>query len=169
MHEEVILVDENDRPVGTMEKMEAHARGALHRAFSVFIFDSAGRLLLQKRAAEKYHSGGLWTNTCCGHPREGEETGAAARRRLQEEMGIACELTEAYSFIYRTEFGNGLFEHEFDHVFLGTRDGNPVPHPEEAEDWKWADVSELESHMRANPDAYSFWLKASLADVLKKR
>ena len=119
MQEQVILVDQQDREIGVAEKLEAHRKGKLHRAFSVFLFNAKDEMLLQQRAAEKYHSGGLWTNTCCSHPRPGEPTEAAARRRLREEMGISCNLNKAFDFIYRAEFDNGLIEHELDHVFIG--------------------------------------------------
>src|SRR5918997_6672888 len=127
MSEQVILVDEADREVGTGSKLEAHREGALHRAFSVFVFDRRGRLLLQKRAAGKYHSGGLWSNTCCGHPRPGEATAEAARRRLREEMNFDCELRAAFEFLYRAQFTNKLIEHEYDHVFVGEFGGVFVP------------------------------------------
>lgn len=161
-HERVILVDERDRELGAAEKLRAHLEGALHRAFSIFVFDRVGRLLLQKRARTKYHSGGLWSNTCCGHPRPGEVTAEAARRRLREEMGLDCELTEAFSFTYRAELDNRLVEHEYDHVFVGRFDGEPRPAAEEVEDWRWVTPSDLARELRANPAAYSFWLRAAL-------
>jgi isopentenyl-diphosphate delta-isomerase len=134
---DVILVDSNDAPIGTMEKLEAHQKGALHRAFSVFAFNGRGELLLQRRAPHKYHSAGLWTNTCCSHPAPGEDTEAAAHRRLQEEMGFDCPITHIGSLTYRTEFANGLIEHEFDHIFIGRFDGQPVLNPEEADASRW--------------------------------
>lgn len=158
MLEEVILVDEEGRAVGTAEKLEAHRRGGLHRAFSVFVFDSAGRVLLQKRAADKYHSGGLWSNTCCSHPRPGESVAEAARRRLSEEMGFTCELREVFSFIYRAEVGNDLVEHEYDHVLVGTFDGSPAPNAAEVEDWRWTELSELEEDLERDPASYTRWL-----------
>lgn len=157
--EEVILVDERDRVLGSSGKLRAHLDGALHRAFSVFVFDERGRLLLQKRAAGKYHSAGLWSNTACGHPRPGEETGAAARRRLREEMNFDCELSEEFSFIYRAELGAGLVEHEYDHVFTGTFAGRPSPDPAEVEDWEWVTVEELHRAIEDDPARYSRWLK----------
>ena len=123
--EKVILVDKNDNQVGLMPKLEAHEKGLLHRAFSIFIFNSRYELLLQKRASSKYHSGGLWTNTCCSHPREGEDTLDAANRRLDEEMGIKTSLRKVYDFIYKAELDNQLTEHEFDHVFYGVCDSDP--------------------------------------------
>src|SRR4030042_2763439 len=125
--EKIILVDENDREIGTEEKLKTHEQGKLHRAFSIFVFNSKGELLLQRRAKGKYHSGGLWTNTCCSHPREGEKLEEAVHRRLKQEMGLDCPLKEAFSFIYKVRFENGLFEHELDHVFIGRVDGKPVP------------------------------------------
>src|ERR671913_2483251 len=141
--EEVILVDEHDRVVGAGEKLRAHREGALHRAFSVFVFDAGGRLLLQKRAREKYHSGGLWSNTACGHPRPGEPTATAARRRLREEMSLDCELREAFEFVYRAELDGALVEHEYDHVFVGTHEGDPAPDPSEVAGWRWVTMGEL--------------------------
>jgi isopentenyl-diphosphate Delta-isomerase len=164
MPEQVILVDEQDRELGACEKLRAHREGALHRAFSVFVFDSAGRLLLQRRAAGKYHSGGLWSNTACGHPRPGEETRAAAARRLREEMGFGCELREAFVLAYRAEVGGGLVEHELDHVFVGRFDGEPAPDPAEADGWRWAAPDELARDLAARPGDYSYWLHAALRD-----
>jgi isopentenyl-diphosphate delta-isomerase len=162
MGEQVILVDEHDRELGAVEKLQAHRDGALHRAFSVFVFDAAGRLLLQRRARAKYHSGGLWSNTACGHPRPGEATAAAARRRLREEMGFDCELREAFDFIYRAELAGGLVEHEFDHVFVGRFDGAPAPDATEVEGWRRATLEELREDLRLRPDDYSFWLGVAL-------
>ncbi len=160
--EQVILVDERDREVGAGEKLRAHRDGALHRAFSVFVFDGAGRLLLQKRARGKYHSGGLWSNTACGHPRPGEPTDAAARRRLREEMGFDCELREVFDFIYRAELDGALVEHEYDHVFVGTHDAAPAPDPTEVEEWRWVSMSELREGLMEEPQRYSFWLKVAV-------
>ncbi|HWS52517.1 MAG TPA: isopentenyl-diphosphate Delta-isomerase, partial [Pyrinomonadaceae bacterium] len=137
--------------------------GALHRAFSVFVFDGRGRLLLQKRAAGKYHSAGLWSNTACGHPRPGEATAEAARRRLREEMNFDCELREAFDFIYRAELAGGLVEHEFDHVFVGFYDGEPAPDAAEVEDWKWVSMPELRRALESEPESYSRWLKLAVA------
>jgi isopentenyl-diphosphate delta-isomerase len=160
--EQVILVDEQDRELGASEKLAAHEAGRLHRAFSVFVFNSEGRLLLQRRAKTKYHSGGLWSNTCCGHPRPGEATQAAARRRLREEMNFDCELSAAFEFLYRAEFKNELIEHEYDHVFVGEFDGAFNAEESEVEDWKWATPDELRRDMRARPEDYTYWLKAAL-------
>jgi len=134
--ERVVLVDERDREVGTAPKLAAHEDGALHRAFSVFVLNGHGELLLQRRADTKYHSAGLWTNTCCGHPRPGEPVAAAARRRLREEMGFDCEPAPAGTFVYRAEVG-GLVEHEYDHVFVGRHETDPLPDPAEVSEWRW--------------------------------
>jgi isopentenyl-diphosphate Delta-isomerase len=165
MEDHVILVDEHDNQIGVAGKLEAHQSGRLHRALSIFVFNSAGKLLLQKRAASKYHSGGLWSNTCCSHSRPGEDTASAARRRLQEEMGIDCTLFEMFSFVYRAHFPNGLIEHEYDHVFFGRHDGDPLLNPEEAEDARWVDLPELAADIRRRPERYSFWLAACLDKV----
>jgi isopentenyl-diphosphate Delta-isomerase len=164
MSEQVILVDEHDREAGAAEKLEAHRQGLLHRAFSVFVFDRAGRLLLQKRAAAKYHSGGLWSNTACGHPRPGEGTAEAARRRLREEMNFDCELREAFDFVYRAELSGGLVEHEFDHVFVGFYEGEPEPDAGEVEDWKWVSIAELRRGLDEEPESYSRWLRLAVGE-----
>ena len=157
--EKVILVDKNDNQVGLMPKLEAHEKGVLHRAFSIFIFNSKYELLLQKRASSKYHSGGLWTNTCCSHPREGEETLDAANRRLDEEMGIKTSLRKVYDFIYKAELDNQLTEHEFDHVFYGVSDNDPILNKDEAEDFKWVDMETLNNDIIKNEDNYTVWFK----------
>lgn len=166
MEDHVILVNQDDDEVGTAGKMVAHRRGDLHRAVSVFVFDARGRLMLQKRAAAKYHSAGLWSNTCCSHPRPNAESADAARRRLREEMGIDCELEEVFSFVYRASLGNGLIEHEFDHLFFGSYDGCPELNPEEADDWTWIEMTALSADLRERPEAYSFWLAACLDHVV---
>ena len=157
--EKVILVDKNDNQVGFMPKLEAHEKGILHRAFSVFIFNSKYELLLQKRASSKYHSGGLWTNTCCSHPREGEDILNAANRRLDEEMGIKTSLRKVYDFIYKAELDNQLTEHEFDHVFYGVCDNDPILNKDEAEDFKWVDMETLNNDIIKNEDNYTVWFK----------
>ncbi|UTV41915.1 isopentenyl-diphosphate Delta-isomerase (plasmid) [Ensifer adhaerens] len=160
MNEEtLILVDRQDNVNGFGEKLPVHQEGLLHRAFSIFLFDKHHRLMLQRRALEKYHSGGLWTNCCCGHPRPGEETEAAARRRLREEMGIDCELYWTTSFIYRSSVSNGLIEHEFDHVFVGTFNGEPHPTPKEAADWKWVEKTDLLNWISKTPDDFTVWFR----------
>ena len=157
--EKVILVDKNDNQVGLMPKLEAHEKGVLHRAFSIFIFNSKYELLLQKRASSKYHSGGLWTNTCCSHPREGEDTLDAANRRLDEEMGIKTSLRKVYDFIYKAELDNQLTEYEFDHVFYGVCDRDPKLNKDEAEDFKWIDMETLNNDIIKNEDNYTVWFK----------
>jgi isopentenyl-diphosphate delta-isomerase len=164
--EKIILVDREDRAIGTGEKLEVHKSGKLHRAFSIFVFNPKGELLLQRRAKGKYHSGGLWTNTCCSHPRAGEKLGEAVHRRLKQEMGFDCPLKEAFSFIYKVKFENGLYEHELDHVFLGRFDGKPVPNPEEADGWKWISLKELKEDIQKNPGNYTYWLRTSLDRVI---
>ena len=166
MEDHVILVNSDDDEVGIAGKMAAHLSGELHRAVSVFVFDARGRVMLQKRAAAKYHSGGLWSNTCCSHPRPNETAADAARRRLREEMGIDCELEKMFSFVYRASLGNGLIEHEFDHVFFGRYDGCPKLNPDEAEDWTWMEMDKLSADVRERPQAYSFWLAACLHHVV---
>lgn len=162
-HEErVVLVDGDDRQVGTEEKLRAHQTGALHRAFSVFVRDDQGRVLLQQRAEGKYHSGGLWTNTCCGHPRPGEDVRKAAERRLREEMGISVALTPRGTFTYRADLENGLVEHELDHLFEGRFNGAPTPDLTEAASWKWETWSQLEADCAARPTRYTKWLPLAL-------
>ncbi|MEM5812433.1 MAG: isopentenyl-diphosphate Delta-isomerase [Candidatus Aenigmatarchaeota archaeon] len=166
--EKIILVDKNDRETGTGEKMEVHRSGKLHRAFSIFIFNSRGQLLLQKRSREKYHSGGLWTNTCCSHPRAGEKLDEAVHRRLKEEMGFDVPLKEIFSFVYKVKFGNGLYENEYDHVFVGRFDGEPKPNPKEAESWKWVSLQALKNDIEKNPEKYTYWLRASINKLISK-
>ena len=156
---DVILVDEHDVQTGTMEKMEVHQKALLHRAFSIFIFNEKGEMLLHKRAEKKYHSGGLWTNACCSHPQPGEETLAAAQMRLQEEMGFNTELKKAFDFIYKAPFDNGLTEHEFDHVFIGTYDGDIVPNTEEVSDYCFKPVAEIKNLIQSHPQKYTEWFK----------
>jgi isopentenyl-diphosphate Delta-isomerase len=166
MDERVILVDLNDNVLGTMDKMEAHVQGKLHRAFSVFIFNTDGELLLQQRALDKYHSGGKWTNTCCSHPRLGELNEAAAQRRLMEEMGMSCELTYAFNFTYRAAFEDGIEEYEFDHVYYGISDEIPDINTLEVADFRYADVSDLKNDITANPNHYTEWFKICYDKVL---
>jgi len=163
----VILVDENDDETGTMPKLDAHQAGRLHRAFSVFIINSAGEILLQRRADGKYHSSGLWTNTCCGHPRPGEPTRDAAQRRLHEEMGIDCALKEAGQFVYRADVEPGLVEHEFDHVFTGSFEGSPLPDPAEVSEWRWIAPVALRDWVSRESTAFTAWFARAL-DVVGK-
>jgi len=157
--ESVILVDADDNEIGTMQKMEAHVLGKLHRAFSVFIFNTKGELLLQQRAIDKYHSGGKWTNTCCSHPRMGETTLAAAHRRLKEEMGMECQLTYAFNFTYRADVMEGIYEHEYDHVYFGVTNTIPAPEPEEVSAYRYMNMKVLENELQINPELYTEWLK----------
>jgi len=155
----LILVDEHDVPLGTVEKMEAHEKALLHRAFSVFIFNSKGEMLLQQRATSKYHSGGLWTNACCSHPYSGEDTLAAAEKRLQEEMGFTTPLTKAFEFIYKAPFENGLTEHEYDHVFTGIYDGAIVPDANEVANFCFKNLTEIKTLLQQHPEEYTVWFK----------
>ena len=161
IEDEVILVDEADRQIGLSPKLQAHKQGALHRAVSVFVLDGAGRVLLQQRAATKYHSAGLWANTCCSHPRPGETPVVAARRRVREEMGIDCALEPAGVFTYRADVGGGLIEHEVDHVFVGRYDGDPEPNPAEVDAWRWATPREIERELTDKPRKFVVWFEGA--------
>ncbi len=157
--ESLILVDSNDNAIGEISKMEAHERGLLHRAFSVFVFTSDGKWLLQKRAPHKYHSGNRWSNSCCGHPVTGEDTLTAAGNRLKFEMGISCDLKNIFDFTYRAEFNNGLTEHEYDHVYIGISDAAPSANPEEVVEWKYLSFSGLKKEINQKPSDFTEWLK----------
>ncbi|MDP4630607.1 MAG: isopentenyl-diphosphate Delta-isomerase [Flavobacteriales bacterium] len=163
--EYVVLVDEQDNAIGTMEKQQAHVEGVLHRAFSIFIFNSDKKLLLQKRASTKYHCGGLWTNTCCSHPRETENITDAANRRLLEEMGMQCELKPIFSFLYKAEFDNGLTEHEFDHVFFGQSNQVPELNLEEVEDFRYIGLDDLQLEIKEAPQNFTPWFLIALDRV----
>lgn len=167
MKELLILVDEHDNELGLSGKLAVHQTGALHRAFSVFIFNSKGELLLQQRADDKYHSAGLWSNTCCSHPIGGEETTDAVKRRLKEEMGLECETNFKFSFIYKMQFENGLTEHEFDHVYFGKSDDLPKPDPTEVKDWKYLSLQKLKEEIASHPQNYTAWLKICLPEVME--
>jgi len=160
--EEVILVNESDEAIGTMEKLEAHKKGILHRAFSVFIFNSKNDLLLQQRAYTKYHSAGLWTNTCCSHPRPGEANLVAAQRRLKEEMGMETELVYKTNFIYKTKFDNDLTEHEFDHVFVGNSDKEPLINGEEVNSYRWLSLDQVKAEIKSKPEEYTSWFRIAM-------
>ena len=166
MEERILLVDEHDKEEGFGNKMETHREGRLHRSFSIFVFNHKGELLMQQRAKTKYHSGGLWSNTCCSHQREGETLEDAIHRRLQEEMGFDTALKELFTFTYKVKLDHDLFEHEYDHVFTGTIDGNPTPNPEEVDDWKFVDLKELQKDIKENPDSYTAWLRIAFDRVL---
>ncbi len=163
--EYVILVDEQDHELGLMEKMQAHREGKLHRALSVFIFNSKKQLLLQKRANNKYHSAGLWTNTCCSHPRKKETTEAAAKRRLQEEMGMTCKLKYRFAFIYEAKLENDIVEHELDYVYMGVTDTIPILNPEEVSDYRYASIEEIEKDIMQHPENYTVWFKLIISRV----
>jgi isopentenyl-diphosphate delta-isomerase len=165
----VILVDEKDNAIGTMEKMEAHRKGVLHRAFSVLLTNSNGELLLQRRAAQKYHCAGLWSNTCCSHPLPGQPLEAAARARLIYEMGIDIQPNYAFKFIYKAALDHSLTEHEYDHVFTGIFDGTPIVNTQEVDEWKFVNVQDLLSDLSHTPEKYTPWLKPILQRIDKSR
>ena len=159
IEENVILVNENDEPIGLMPKLEAHEKAVLHRAFSVFILNDKNQLMLQQRAHHKYHSPLLWTNTCCSHQRDGETNLDAGNRRLMEEMGFQVQLKELFHFIYKAPFDNGLTEHELDHVMIGYYNESPVINPDEVESWKWMDIDEVKADIQSYPENYTVWFK----------
>jgi isopentenyl-diphosphate delta-isomerase len=169
MNEQVILVDRNDNQIGIMPKLEAHQKGILHRAFSIFIFNSKGELLMQQRAQDKYHSAGLWSNTCCSHPAPDESNEAAATRRLMEEMGMECYMEPVFNFIYKADFDNGLTEHEFDHVYFGFSDQLPLINKSEVNDWEYVKISDLLIDINENPEKYSVWFKDCIGKVVQHR
>jgi isopentenyl-diphosphate delta-isomerase len=168
MNQSLILVDENDRQIGTGEKMEVHRKGLLHRCFSILIFNDKHEMLLQQRARTKYHSGGLWTNTCCGHPLDGEDTTAAAHRRLVEEMGFDCPLEERFSFIYKAALDHRLQEHEFDHVYFGTYNSEVVPNPDEADGFRWISKAALKREIETHPETYTVWSKIAFEKLWER-
>jgi isopentenyl-diphosphate delta-isomerase len=164
--EQVILVNEQDEEIGIMEKIQAHEKPVLHRAISIFIFNGRNEMLLQQRAIKKYHSGGLWTNACCSHPRPGEETQTAARRRLKEELGFETPLHKVFDFIYKAAFDNGLTEFEFDHVFVGKYNGAIYPNKKEVEDYCFKSLEEIESSLQSHPHKYTAWFKLAFPRML---
>lgn len=166
MPEFVVLVDAHDQPIGTAEKLQAHLDARLHRAFSVFVFNSQGQMMLQQRAHHKYHSAGLWSNTCCSHPRPGEPVEGAAHRRLQEEMGFDCPVERLFGFTYKVALDRGLYEHEYDHVLAGIFDGTPAPNPEEVADWKWMQPADVLRDVERRPTQYTHWFKQVLQRTL---
>jgi isopentenyl-diphosphate delta-isomerase len=159
VEEQVILVNEYDDQIGLMPKMEAHEKAVLHRAFSVFVFNTKNELMLQQRAAHKYHSPLLWTNTCCSHQRDGESNIEAGTRRLKEEMGFTTDLKETTSFIYKAPFDNGLTEHELDHIMLGYYENEPIINKQEVEDWKWMPLEDVKHDINVHPEQYTAWFK----------
>lgn len=169
MEELCILVDESDTQIGTEEKIKTHEKGLLHRAFSVFVFNAVGELLLQQRALAKYHSPGLWTNTCCSHPRPGEEVIAAAHRRLKEEMWFGCPLEEVFTFRYTAPFPNGLTENEYDHVLFGAWEGEAQPNPDEVAATRWLNMDTLKKELTQNPKQYSVWLHGCMDRICQER
>lgn len=168
MEEFVVLINEKDEQLGLMEKQQAHVAGLLHRAFSVFVFNSKGEVLLQQRALDKYHSPGLWTNTCCSHPRDGETYEQAAHRRLVEEMGFDCEIEPKFHFIYKAQLGEQLFEHELDHVFTGFYEGEIKINPDEVADYKWISMEDLIKDINENPEKYTVWFRIIFDEYLAK-
>jgi isopentenyl-diphosphate Delta-isomerase len=165
--ERVILVDRQDRPIGDAEKMDAHRRGLLHRAVSVFVFDSDGRMLLQRRSDAKYHSGGLWSNTCCTHPRPGERSEDAAIRRLREEMGFTCPVRLRFETIYRAEVSDGLIEHEYDHIFIGRFDGEPEPNEAEVVEYRWVESADVAEELDEAPERYTPWFRLLFSRIYR--
>ena len=159
MPEYIITVDEQDREIGSIEKLEAHRLGVLHRAFSILVFNKKGELLLQRRAKHKYHTPGLWSNTCCSHQRVGETLEKAVSRRLQDELGFTCECKEVHQFKYRVKFDNGLIEHEIDHVFVGEYDGEVIPNNEEVDEIRWVNLDALREEMKEQPEEFTYWFK----------
>ena len=167
MNDYVILVDEKNNQIGLEEKILAHKKNLLHRAFSIFIFNDSFEILLQKRAPNKYHSGNLWTNTCCSHPLENLSLVESAKKRLVEEMGIKANLNEVFSFIYQAEFDNGLFEYEYDHVLFGISNNKPILNPDEAIDYKWIKISDLKAQIEKNPGNFTVWLQIMINNYFK--
>jgi len=168
MKNQVILVDQNDVPVGSMEKYEAHRKGLLHRAISVFLFNTKGQWLLQQRANDKYHSKSLWSNTCCTHPFKGESNLEAAHRRLSEEMGLTCELKEVFQFMYEEQLDEELTEHELDHVFIGFSDEIPVLNPSEVMDYRYTNLVDLQEDIKSHPENYTVWFRKIVEPVHEK-
>ena len=163
--EKVILVDEKDIKTGEAEKLNAHRKALLHRAFSIFVLNSKNEMMLQQRAFSKYHTPGLWTNTCCGHPKPGEQISEAAHRRLKEEMGFDCNLKKIFDFVYKAELDNGLTEHEFDHVFIGYFNSYPKTNPTEVANWKWEKFSDIEDEIKSKPENFTVWFRIAFDRV----
>jgi isopentenyl-diphosphate Delta-isomerase len=163
---DVVLVDENDEAIGVMEKIQAHQKALLHRAFSIFIFNKKNEMLLHQRAFSKYHSAGLWTNACCSHPQQNENLLQAATKRLQEEMGFVTPITKAFDFIYKAAFDNGLTEHEFDHVFIGNYDGEIHPNANEVADYLFLNIADIKKNLKENPSKFTVWFAIAFPKVL---
>ena len=164
----VVLVDTNDRAKGEMDKLEAHLKGELHRAFSIFLFNSDGEMLIHQRATNKYHGGGLWTNACCSHPQWSEDIKQSALQRLNYEMGLHCNIDKAFSFIYNSHVENGLIEHEYDHVFIGYTNNTPDPHPDEVQNYKWTCPILLKNEVMQQSDHFTYWFRTALDNVLEQ-
>ncbi len=162
----VVLVNEDDLAIGTMDKLEAHVKGKLHRAFSVFLFNDEGKMLIHQRAATKYHGAGLWTNACCSHPQKDEDVEKSALERLAFEMGLECDIHKLFSFIYNTPVENGLIEHELDHVFIGFTNAEPQPNREEVQNYRWIHPEELLQEMQEHPLRFTYWFRKSVGQVL---
>jgi isopentenyl-diphosphate delta-isomerase len=165
---QVVLVDTSDREVGVMDKMEAHRTGALHRAFSIFLLNSKGQMLIHQRAVGKYHGAGLWTNACCSHPQPGEDVKTSAMERLRFEMGLQCDIEKLFSFVYRASVENNLIEHEYDHVFLGYSDAIPQPHTDEVHQYRWIYPTELVEEIQRHPETFTFWFREAIHRVLEE-
>jgi isopentenyl-diphosphate delta-isomerase len=168
MQPKLKLVDKNDHIIGYEDKLEVHRKGYLHRAFSIFIVNKKGQLMLQKRAVEKYHSGGLWANTCCSHQIKGEDQEVTVHKRLVEEMGFDCELKPIFKFIYRAELDHNFIENELDHVYIGFYEKDPKPNAAEVCDWKWMDIESLKNDLKESPDKYVYWLKEAFSEFYLK-
>ena len=166
IRENVIVLDDKNVEIGIEDKLIAHYRGIRHRAFSIFVLDSSGRTLIQKRASSKYHSADLWSNTCCSHPSPGEQIEHAAHRKLQQEMGFDCELAELFNFSYAADLGHGLFENEHDHVFVGRFDGSPSPNPEEVQEWNWVALDKLRDDVKSDPGRFTYWLAHCMDELM---
>lgn len=162
----VVLVDQDDQAIGEMDKLLAHKQGKLHRAFSIFIFNNQGEMLIHQRAADKYHGGSLWTNACCSHPQLHEDLKAGALQRLQFEMGLACSIQRLFSFVYHAPVENDLIEHEYDHVFVGYTDATPIPNPAEVQDFRWIALPMLKKEMHDKPETFTYWFKSALNQVI---
>ena len=168
MHDDLILVDEQDNIVGYADKLRVHKDGLLHRAFSIFVINSKNELLIQKRATSKYHSGGLWANTCCSHPLKGEDPHRLIHNRLLFEMGFDCELSELFNFTYYAEVDNGMIEYELDRVYVGNFEGSPVPNPNEVADWQWMNIEQLKQELKDEPEKYVYWLREAFDEFYEK-